>query len=291
MTGLKIGGVPEHFNLPWRLALEEGKFKEIGLDLFWSDMYGGTGQMIRGFQNNSIDIAVILTEGVTKAILEEVDLKIIGVYVTSPLQWGIHVPFSSDITTPNDLNGKTFAISRKGSGSELMTHVLAEKESWDASQLKFNIVGDIYGGLWALENNEAQGFLWEKYTTHPFCEQKKCRYIGTIETPWPSFVVAVKTSVYEQYHALLDEMFKITNERALQLKKDENAVNLISWRYNLDKDQTKNWLSETDWNYHSEDYLEEFHKTVNYLLSLQLIDATQAKNWKEKLFLKKPIEL
>ena len=28
MKGLKIGGVPEHFNLPWRLAIEEGKFSE-----------------------------------------------------------------------------------------------------------------------------------------------------------------------------------------------------------------------------------------------------------------------
>jgi sulfonate transport system substrate-binding protein len=29
LVGLKIGGVPEHFNLPWRLAIEDGKFKDI----------------------------------------------------------------------------------------------------------------------------------------------------------------------------------------------------------------------------------------------------------------------
>jgi len=50
MKRFKIGGVPEHFNLPWRLAIEEGKFKAAGIELHWSDMTGGTGQMIKDFK-------------------------------------------------------------------------------------------------------------------------------------------------------------------------------------------------------------------------------------------------
>ena len=88
MLRLKIGGVPEHFNLPWRLAIEEGRFRKEGIQLHWSDMGGGTGQMIRGLETGSIDIAVLLTEGVTKAILQGLDAKIIQVYVTTPLHWG-----------------------------------------------------------------------------------------------------------------------------------------------------------------------------------------------------------
>ncbi len=285
MIGLKIGGVPEHFNLPWRLALEEGKFKEIGLDLFWSDMYGGTGQMIRGFENDSIDIAVILTEGITKAILEGLDVKILEVYVTSPLHWGIHVPYDSQITNVDQLEGQTFAISRKGSGSELMAHVLADRENWDQSQLKFNVAGDVYGGLWALENNKAQCFLWEKYTTFPFCEQKKCRYIDEIVTPWSSFVVAVKTSVYEEHKELLDQMCSIVNHKAEEVKNSEGSSNVISWRYNLRLGQVQNWLIETDWNYDSEPFMNEFEKTVNYLEKLNLITKDQALDWQKKLFL------
>ena len=67
MKRLKIGGVPEHFNLPWRLAIEEGKFKEAGIELHWSDMTGGTGQMVKGLQAGTLDIAVLLTEGITRA--------------------------------------------------------------------------------------------------------------------------------------------------------------------------------------------------------------------------------
>ncbi|TNE97742.1 MAG: ABC transporter substrate-binding protein, partial [Bacteroidetes bacterium] len=120
---VRIGGVPEHFNLPWRMGIEEGKFRDRNLELHWSDMSGGTGQMIRGLESGSIDVAVLLTEGITRAILKGLNAKIIAVYVTSPLHWGIHVPFNSDITSVDQLEGKVFAISREGSGSHLMSYV------------------------------------------------------------------------------------------------------------------------------------------------------------------------
>jgi ABC-type nitrate/sulfonate/bicarbonate transport system substrate-binding protein len=284
MIGLKIGGVPEHFNLPWRLAIEEGRFREAGLDLHWSDMSGGTGQMIRGLETGTLDIAVLLTEGISKAILEGLKAKIIQVYVVSPLHWGIHVPYNSDIKTVDQLKGKTFAISREGSGSHLMSYVKADQEGWDTSELKFNIVGDIYGGLWALEHNEAQAFLWEKYTTFPFTEQGKCRYIDEVVTPWPCFVIAVREEVLEKHGDLLKVMCEIVNKKALEVKKDEDTVEVISWRYNLRSGQVQNWLIETDWNYDGVEYPLAFDKTIRYLLKLGLIKPEQAEGWQQKLF-------
>lgn len=284
MIGLKIGGVPEHFNLPWRMAIEEGKFREEGIQLHWSDMGGGTGQMIRGLETKSIDVAVLLTEGITKAILQGLDAKIIQVYVTTPLRWGIHVPYKSDIQKVDQLENQTFAISREGSGSHLMSYVRASQENWDTDKLKFKVVGDVYGGLWALENNEAQAFLWEKYTTFPFTEQKKCRYIDEVITPWPCFVIAVRAEIYEKYKDELAKMCQIVSDRALELKKNENAVDLISWRYNLRHGQVENWLNETDWNYNGVEYPLAFEKTVSYLLKLNLLQHSEAENWREKLF-------
>jgi len=282
--GLKIGGVPEHFNLPWRLAIEEGRFRSIGLDLHWSDMTGGTGQMIKGLDTGTLDIAVLLTEGITKAILQGLDAKIIQVYVVTPLHWGIYVPYQSSIKTVDQLKDQTFAISREGSGSHLMTYVKANQEGWDTEQLKFNVVGDIFGGLWALENNEAQGFLWEKYTTFPFTEQGKCRYIDEVVTPWPCFVIAVRNEVYNQHKDILQEMCRIVNTKAKEVKTDEHTVEVISWRYNLRAGQVQNWLIETDWNYDAIEYPLAFDKTVKYLLKLDLLEETEAENWQEKLF-------
>ena len=284
MIGLKIGGVPEHFNLPWRMAIEEGKFRKQGIQLHWSDMGGGTGQMIRGLKNKTLDVAVLLTEGITKAILQGLDAKIIQVYVTTPLRWGIHVPFNSDIEKVDQLEGKIFAISREGSGSHLMSFVKANQEGWDLKGLKFNVVGDLYGGLWALDNNKAQAFLWEKYTTHPFAEQKKCRCIDEVVTPWPCFVIAVRTELYEKHKDDLGLMCSIVNEKASDLKKNDNIIDLISWRYNLRHGQVENWLNETAWNYSGIKYPLAFEKTISNLIKLGLIKDYESKNWRSKLF-------
>lgn len=281
----KIGGVPEHFNLPWRLAIEEGAFDDLGVQLHWSDMTGGTGQMIKGLQTGSLDVAVLLTEGITKSILEGLEAKILMVYVTSPLHWGIHVPFESNITTFEQLKNKTFAISREGSGSHLMTYVKAYQEGWAKEYLSFNVVGDIYGGLWALQHNEAQGFLWEKYTTFPYTEQKKCRYIDEVVTPWPCFVIAARTDIMTEHETVLKEVCGIVHQKALELKQNEQASEIISWRYNLRLSQVKNWLTETNWNYTNTINLSDFEQVVAYLRELQLISAKESDNWKQKLFL------
>lgn len=284
--GLKIGGVPEHFNLPWRLAIEEGRFRDIGLNLHWSDMSGGTGQMIRGLETGSIDIAVLLTEGISKAILQGLDAKILQIYVVSPLHWGIHVPHKGDIKKPEDIEHQTFAISREGSGSHLMAYVMADTHKWALDTLKFNVIGDIYGGLWALEHNEAQAFLWEKYTTFPFVEQQKCRYVGEVVTPWPCFVIAVRSEVAEQHADILSKMCDIVNQKASEVKTDPDSAEVISWRYNLRMDQVKQWLSETDWNYKGIEYPLAFEKVTHYLTKLGLLTAEESEGWREKLFVK-----
>ncbi|MES2800810.1 MAG: ABC transporter substrate-binding protein [Bacteroidota bacterium] len=284
MIQLKIGGVPEHFNLPWRLAIEEGKLREIGIDVHWSDMSGGTGQMIRGLESGSIDVAVLLTEGITKSILQGLDAKILKVYVASPLHWGIHVPFHSDIHKVAQLENQTFAISREGSGSHLMALVLAGQKLWNPKQLKFNVIGDVYGGLWALKSNEAQAFLWEKYTTHPFVEQEKCRYIDEVVTPWPCFVIAVRTSVLAKYPAILEEMSTVVAQRAKAVKIDSISTEMLAWRYNLKQDEVAKWLNETEWNYNDDNFDSEFEKVVQNLRAVGLVSDAEAENWQEKLF-------
>lgn len=291
MKRFRIGGVPEHFNLPWRLAIEEGRFADMGVEMHWSDMAGGTGQMIKGLQAGTLDIAVLLTEGITKAILEGLDCKILNVYVTTPLRWGIHVPFKSQMKQPEDIKGQKFAISREGSGSHLMAYVNSYQRGWNTDELDFNIVGDVYGGLWALENNEAGVFLWEKYTTHPFVVQEKCKCIGEVVTPWPCFVVAVRNEVIEKHETLLTKVFNILSNTAKEIKEDVDSADQIAWRYSLDPQQSKSWLSETDWNYTGENPIEAYEVVVDYLAKLNLITPEQKDGWQEKLFNKSSVSL
>jgi sulfonate transport system substrate-binding protein len=284
MKRFKIGGVPEHFNLPWRNAIEEGAFQSLGVELHWSDMTGGTGQMIKGLQAGSIDIAVLLTEGITRAILQGLDAKIINVYVASPLCWGLHVPVDGTIKAVDELNGKTFAISREGSGSHLMAFVKAQQEKWDLDTLNFNVVGDVYGGIWALNNGEAQGFLWEKFTTSPFVDQGKCHLLDEVLTPWPCFVIAVRKELLDSDESLLHEMVSIVQKEAHRLKHQSNSAEQFAWRYALPKEQVGQWLAGTEWNYGNELDYQDFAKVVSELLDLGLLTQNQAADWQEKLF-------
>jgi sulfonate transport system substrate-binding protein len=43
---LRVGGVPEHFNLPWHLAIERGLFTKNGVEVEWTDIPNGTGAMV-----------------------------------------------------------------------------------------------------------------------------------------------------------------------------------------------------------------------------------------------------
>ena len=253
MKRFKIGGVPEHFNLPWRIAIERGEFKQMRTDIHWSDMPGGTGQMIKGLRAGSIDIAVLLTEGITKAILEGLPAEIVSVYVQSPLTWGIHSPVGT-VKDLRDLEDSTFAISREGSGSHLMSYVLADREGW-GEPTDFEVVGDVYGGLWALENNKAGLFLWERFTTQPFVDLGKCQRVGEIKTPWPSFVVAARSEVLEKDAGIVKMIVKKVLETAQKVKNlgiptsshSTWAAEEISWRYGLKVEQAQMWLDQTHW--------------------------------------------
>lgn len=280
----KIGGVPEHFNYPWRLAIENGAFKDLQVSLHWSDMTGGTGQMIKGLETGSLDIAVLLSEGISKSILQGTKARIIDVYVKSPLQWGIHVPSKSTINTPQEFNNPTFAISRYGSGSHLMAYVLAKKYGIPYAHLSFNVIGDVYGGIWALENQEADVFLWEKYTTSPFVHKGSCKALGQVDTPWPCFVIACREDVMAKHsdiiHALIDRVKSV----AKQVKNDPQSPEKLAWRYHLKENEVAQWLQETEWNLQDVSLENSLQSTVEFLTESGLILPHEQERWQEKLF-------
>lgn len=111
MTTLTIAGVPEHFNLPWHLSIENNEFEQQNIDLQWTDIPEGTGKLCQMLRNGETDIAVILTEGIVKDIVAGNPSKIVQIYVQSPLIWGIHVAANSPYQTIDDLENKIVAIS------------------------------------------------------------------------------------------------------------------------------------------------------------------------------------
>jgi ABC-type nitrate/sulfonate/bicarbonate transport system substrate-binding protein len=137
MKTIKIAGVPEHFNLPWHLAIENGDFEKAGIDLQWIDVPEGTGKMCQMLREGETDIAVILTEGIIKDIVAGNPSKIVQMYVESPLIWGIHVASNSNYKSLADVQNTKVAISRYGSGSQLMAYVNAQNQGWKTTDLQY----------------------------------------------------------------------------------------------------------------------------------------------------------
>ena len=60
---LQIGGVPEHFNPPWKLAITDRAFDSIGVQVEFTEHPGGTGAMTAALRARELDAALMLTEG------------------------------------------------------------------------------------------------------------------------------------------------------------------------------------------------------------------------------------
>lgn len=272
MKIVNIGGVPEHFNLAWYLTLKNGEYKAEGINLRWKDYYGGTGEMTKALKNGDIDIAVILTEGIIKDIIDGNPSKIVQNFVSSPLIWGIHVAAESKYKTLNDLKGTKAAISRYGSGSHLMAYVNAENNHWDLQEdLKFEVIKDLDGAVYGLTNGAADYFMWERFTTKPLVDKGIFRHIGNCPTPWPCFVIAARDIFIEKEYETLKTILDIINRTTSEFKDIPSIDQTISNRYNQKIEDVREWLSLTEW---SQKLIDS--KTVSsiqgVLRQLQIID-------------------
>ncbi|WP_019038089.1 substrate-binding domain-containing protein [Psychroflexus tropicus] len=271
MTKVRIGGVPEHFNLPWHLCIEDNDFKSNGIEVVWKDFHGGTGEMSEALKADEIDIAVMLTEGCIKEICDGSPFKILQTYVKSPLLWGIHVHADSTFQEVEDLKNKTAAISRFGSGSHLMTYVHANNQDWDTKKLKFQTTQNLKGAKESLADGTSSYFLWEHFTTKPLVDQGIFRRLGDEPTPWPCFVIVTTKEFLSTNSKLVLNLLNPLNLKSKSLKSIPNIKELISKRYELDIKDIQDWLEITTW---SQEQIGEtdVNLTQKRLKDLNLID-------------------
>ena len=271
MKNVRIGGVPEHFNYAWYLALKQGHFKPKNINVRWNDYFGGTGQMTKALRENEIDIAVILTEGIIKDITEGSPCKIVQVFVESPLIWGIHVAEKSTYKELSELKGQRAAISRFGSGSHLMAYVNALELGWNtATDLEFEVVKDLDGAVDALTKENADYFMWEKFTTKPLVDQKTFRRLGDCPTPWPCFVIAVRDEFITNEKETLLAVLEVINSITAGFKDIPEIDEIISKRYEQKIEDVKNWLALTEWSQENIE-AETVEAVQNQLLKLDII--------------------
>lgn len=273
MKTIKITGVPEHFNLPWHMCIENGEFEEVGIDLQWTDVPEGTGKMCQMLRDKETDIAVILTEGIVKDIIAGNDSKIVQIYVKSPLIWGIHVDANSKFQKISDLENTKAAISRFGSGSHLMSYVNAQNNNWNTSNLDFEIVNTIDGAVEALTNKKADYFMWERFMTKPLVDNGTFRKIADCPTPWPCFVIVVRNEVLENNKHIINQILEIINITTSEFKMIPSIDRMLASKYNQKIEDIQEWLSLTNWSQKQIDK-KTLEKVQEQLHTLNIIEKT-----------------
>jgi len=273
MRTIRIGGVPEHFNLPWHVGIDSGEFSSVDVDAEFVVFGGGTGAMMQAVANNEVDIAVVLTEGCIQSICKGTSARIVKTFVQSPLIWGIHVPAASDLKTIDDIRGRRYAISRFGSGSHLMAIVDAAERDWE-TDLDFAVVKNLDGARAALSGGGAEVFFWERYTTSPYVESGEFRRLADRLTPWPAFVVCASEKALAEKSEAIKTLLDQVNKICQRLSADgEGTQATITDRYKLAPSKVAQWWKTTEWNVGWEMEEASIVKAVNYLRWLQLIDV------------------
>ncbi|WP_027418446.1 substrate-binding domain-containing protein [Crocinitomix catalasitica] len=272
---IRLGGVPEHFNLPIHLAIEDGSFLGRGVEIEWVDFGGGTGQMTKALRNNEIDACILLTEGMIADIINGNPSKIISEYVTTPLTWGIHTGVDNDLVNYRDIFNKNYAISRFGSGSHLMAIVDADSKGHKLNKEQFSIIKDIDGALESLADQKTDVFYWEKYTTKPYVDKGLLRRVGEYHTPWPCFVIAATDKILSAEPDSIVRMLRTIHDACDNFMHDDKMSKLVSERYDQKLKDVERWYNSTEWAIHGWVSEKMMKSVIYHLQTAEIIPKDQ----------------
>jgi ABC-type nitrate/sulfonate/bicarbonate transport system substrate-binding protein len=248
LTTLRMAGVPEHFNLPWMLALERRAFIRAGVELKWRTVPEGTGAMCTMLRAGELDLAVMVTEGAVRDILNGNPAKIVASFVDSPLTWGVHVGAATDVQSADQLAAIPYAISRHNSGSHLVAMAYAKAHGRTLEEDDFVVVNDLKGAEASLEDAVPKAFLWEKFTTKHLVDSGAFRLVDEYRNPWPSFVLVATDAVLAEHPDKVLRVLKVIRDQAAGLMQKKSAAEVFAQRYKMSVADAREWFSSVRWN-------------------------------------------
>jgi len=277
MKTIRIGGVPEHYNLPFYQANQEQPFIGAGYKLEFSIYSTGTGAMLNDLKDGYLDMAILLTEGILTDQHAGNTASIVSHYVKSPLVWGVHKHVENPFQLKNGVTTDTkFAISRLKSGSHLMAYLYAQKFGVSLKDEQFEIVNNMNGAAAALEINQADLFLWEKFTTKPLVDQGVFDRVDVCPTPWEPFVIVANQDISIEHSDFIELLIEWLQDRTQLLKSNaESTVNEISDRFQLKKEDAAEWLNNVEWSVKPVLSNSEFEQVEQILIDLNIIQPDQ----------------
>jgi hypothetical protein len=267
---INIGGVPEHFNLPWSMALENHLFDDNNIDLNFAFYAGGTGAMTQALAKGELDMAILLTEGFISAVHQGLAAKLVKVYIDTPLVWGIFTGAQSGITHPFDKPKPQYAISRLGSGSHLMPMIHAFEHNLEIANEQLRVVHSLHSAIDTLVAGETDIFYWERFMAAPFEKQQLIRQIGIYTAPWSGFLIVASNDAIQTKRKEILTLCDLMSKEVERFKYNPLSIRVLANRFNMTTQEAEAWLSETIWN---QGYKADLEALVNSRNALTRIGA------------------
>ncbi|TFK40169.1 hypothetical protein BDQ12DRAFT_648506 [Crucibulum laeve] len=238
---LRVGYVREHFSSPLLQFAEADGGKTVVL----VECPSGTGQLISRLANDEIDIAIALTDPLISGIANgSKAYKLVGSFVSTPLNWAVTTGKDSKFNEIADLKGTTIGISRQGSGSQTMAYVMALQQGWPTDDLTFQVNNDIRGLINSVNDGSTSAFMWEWFTTKPFVDAGEARFIGSVPTPWPSWLIAAhpERASHDAVRKFLDTLTTYVGAFDSKEKRASEDVEFIKANFGYPVEDINAWL-------------------------------------------------
>lgn len=244
---LNVAYIPEHFSTPLFLAQKYGYYGDLKINFV--PVIEGTGRLINLLNSGEVDVAMGLTEGFVADIAKGNDqYKLVDTYVKSPLCWAISTGIDRDFTSKEQLDGKTIGVSRIGSGSYIMSYVLAHDLQFSKKN-EFNPLNNFKTLREGVNSGEADAFMWEYFTSKKYYDNKEIKQIGEIYTPWPSWVITVNKSLLAEKPQLIKQFIAGINKGIDHFQKNnDEAIAWIAENLDYTQEDAKNWLPTVEFN-------------------------------------------
>jgi ABC-type nitrate/sulfonate/bicarbonate transport system substrate-binding protein len=273
LLDIHLTSILEHFSTPLHFAQ-----KHYGLDAKLVPFPSGTGHMVQSLQSSEIDVGIGLTEGWVNGLAklkEDAKYMVVGSYVKTPLCWAISTGVDRDVTVES-LKGGHIGISRFGSGSYVMSFVLADQEGWLADgKAPFDFVElQTFEKLRkGVNDGTADAFMWEHFTSKRYWDNGDIKRIGEIYTPWASWKIVASNPSDTK---VTDFLKKLNQGVAHFNANKEEAVEYISTHLDYSADDARAWLKTVEF---EQDVTipgtKDIEKTVEILGKAGLLDTKE----------------
>jgi len=280
---LRVGYIRGQFASPLLQFAEEDRGNTFEL----VECPSGTGQVISRLSNNEIDVAIALTDSLLAGIAKgSTAYKLVGSYVTTPLNWAVVVGAKSEYQKIEDLRGTTMGISRIGSGSQVMASVMALQQGWVnpetklVEEMRFKVNNDINSLVRSVNDSSTSAFMWEWFTTKPWLDRGEVRFIGSVPTPWPSWMIAAQTkdpSETDAFDFLVSNWLESLTRYINRFTAADTAIKVkyISDMFGYKERDIRGWLITVAWTLNAKDIGETtLMRTLDVLHTASVVPAS-----------------